>query len=68
MFIDSPLDELGRIDVEAQLGELVAIARRRGQAVGIGHPHPETLRVLRRALPELREAGVELVFVSELVR
>ena len=68
MFIDSPLDESGRIDVESQLVDLVDLARQHGSAVGIGHPHPETLRVLERALPELAHEGVEFVFVSELLR
>ncbi len=68
MFIDSPVDEQGRINVESQLAELVEIARKRGEAVGLGHPHPETLRVLRKVLPELEREGIDLVFVSELVR
>lgn len=68
MFIDSPLDESGRIDIESQLDALVEIAWRRGSAVGIGHPHPETLRSLERELPRLEEEGVELVYVSQLVR
>lgn len=68
MFIDSPLDESGRIDVESQLAELVAVARKLGSAVGLGHPHPETLRALRKVLPELAGEGIELVFVSELAR
>jgi polysaccharide deacetylase 2 family uncharacterized protein YibQ len=68
MFIDSPVDEYGRIDVRSQLSELKAIALKRGEAVGLGHPHPETLRVLREVLPELESEGIQLVFVSELVR
>jgi polysaccharide deacetylase 2 family uncharacterized protein YibQ len=68
MFIDSPLDEQGRVDVESQLHELVAIARKNGSAVGIGHAHPETLRALREELPRLEREGIELVHVSELVR
>jgi polysaccharide deacetylase 2 family uncharacterized protein YibQ len=68
MFIDSPLDESGRIDVESQLSELVVVARKLGSAVGLGHPHPETLRALRQVLPELESEGIELVFVSELTR
>jgi polysaccharide deacetylase 2 family uncharacterized protein YibQ len=68
MFIDSPVDEQGRINVESQLAELVAIARKRGEAVGLGHPHPETLRALRKVLPELEREGIDLVFVSELVK
>jgi len=68
MFIDSPLDESGRIDVESQLSELVVLARKLGSAVGLGHPHPETLRALQKVLPELASEGIELVFVSELAR
>jgi polysaccharide deacetylase 2 family uncharacterized protein YibQ len=67
LFIDSPLDESGRIDVDSQMSELVEIARKSGSAIGIGHPHPETLRALTRKLPELERQGIELVFVSQLV-
>jgi polysaccharide deacetylase 2 family uncharacterized protein YibQ len=68
LFIDSPLDESGRIDVDSQMEELLEIARKNGSAVGIGHPYPETLHVLKRALPELERQGIELVFVSKLVQ
>jgi polysaccharide deacetylase 2 family uncharacterized protein YibQ len=68
MFIDSPLDEQGRVDVESQLEELVDLARKHGSAIGIGHPYPETLQALRRELPKLENQGIELVFVSKLVR
>jgi hypothetical protein len=67
LFIDSPLDESGRIDVASQMEQLVEIATKTGSAIGIGHPHPETLRALERALPQLERQGIELVFVSELV-
>lgn len=68
MFIDSPLDESGRMDIESQLADLVAIARKRGEAIGIGHPYPETVSALEKAIPELEREGIELVFVSQLVR
>jgi polysaccharide deacetylase 2 family uncharacterized protein YibQ len=68
MFIDSQLDELGTVDVAGQLAELEAIARRRGGAVGIAHPYPETLRSLKRLLPEMVGRGIELVGISELAR
>lgn len=68
MFIDSRLDELGTVDVARQLAELEAIAKRRGGAVGIGHPRPETLAALRRYLPGAAERGLELVSVSGLTR
>ncbi len=68
MFIDSPLDEQGRIDVRSQLSALEEIARKRGYAVGIGHPHPETLKILESELPRMAGRGVRFVFVSELAR
>lgn len=53
--------------IRKQLRELVRIALRRGEALGIGHPHPNTYQVLKEALPELRET-LELVPVSSLAR
>lgn len=68
MFIDSQLDELGTVDIAGQLADLEAIARRRGGAIGIAHPHEETLQSLRRLLPRMAERGIEFVTISELAR
>ncbi len=57
-------------DVEAisrQIHQLVAVARRKGSAIGIGHPYPETLEALRRESRLLREQGIDVVPVSRLV-
>ncbi len=57
-------------DVEAisrQIYQLVAVARRRGSAIGICHPYPETLEALRREAPLLKEQGIDVVPVSWLV-
>lgn len=54
--------------IVAQFEQLIAKARQRGAALAIGHPYPETLTVLEQYLPRLKEYGVELVTVSELVR
>ncbi len=43
-------------------------AREKGQAVAIGHPHPETLRALREFLPRAEAQGIHLVHASDLVR
>lgn len=53
--------------VMSQLATLEHIARQRGYAIGIGHPHPETLRALQVSLAAMHERGVQLVYVSELV-
>lgn len=58
------------IDVEAIRGQLAkteAIARRKGYAIAIGHPHPQTLQVLNEWLPEAQSKGFQLVKVKELL-
>ena len=52
--------------IRNQIKELIRIAQRNGQAVGIGHPHSVTLEVLREMMPELRKK-VRLVPASEIV-
>lgn len=54
--------------IAAQFDRLVRVARRQGEAVAIGHPHPQTLRVLANRLPELAKRDITLVGISELVR
>ena len=49
-----------------ELERLKKLARERGAAVAIGHPYPETLEVLEKALPALAEEGIELVPLSQL--
>ncbi|MGY6554599.1 MAG: divergent polysaccharide deacetylase family protein [Wenzhouxiangella sp.] len=43
-------------------------ARRHGQALVIGHPHPETIAFLTTAVAGLAEYGVELVRLSEVLQ
>ena len=50
-----------------QVGVLIAVARSRGYAVGIGHPYPETVAALGKVASLAEAAGVELVPVRELV-
>ena len=54
-------------EVRSNLGQLIGAARSGGFAVGIGHPHAETLQVLRAEIPRLIAAGVRFVTVSELI-
>lgn len=52
--------------IRAQLDRLVRIASKRGAAVAIAHPYPETLAVLEAELPRLMQSGVETVPISAL--
>ncbi len=63
------LDDGGRTEEAYEvLLELGRIALEKGSAIGIGHPHPGTARAIARALPVLRQQGVEIVPVTDLVR
>ena len=53
--------------VRRQLNRLIQLAKLKGQAIGIAHPHEVTLKVLKEDIPKLSNNGVELVPVSRLV-
>jgi len=53
--------------IRHQIEALIDRAEENGQAVGIGHPHPVTLEVLRERLPAIRQR-VDLVPASAVVR
>lgn len=47
--------------------QLVREALAKGKAVGIGHPHPVTLKVLRKMIPRIQQQGIEIVSLSALL-
>jgi len=63
-FLDEKRDE----DlVVRQLCRLADYAARQGVGLGVGHPYPETLAAIPKALSAFAEKGVEIVPVSEIV-
>ncbi|MCP4290721.1 MAG: divergent polysaccharide deacetylase family protein [bacterium] len=65
IFLD--FDSENEKTITANLNALVSAAKRKGFAVGIGHPHPATWSVLAREIPRLKKAGVRFVTVSEML-
>jgi hypothetical protein len=65
VFLDNETDEAY---IRGQFETLLAKARRKGVAVGIGHLHEATLNALAAAIPGARERGFRFVFASEVVR
>lgn len=63
-FLDT---ERGDAAVRAAFLQLVQYARRHERALAIGHPYPETFRVLEQELPRLAQYRVKLVPPSELI-
>lgn len=64
VFLDNEQNEAY---IRKQLAQAVNRARKNGHAIAICHPHPATITVLSKALPELRFQGITLVSVSSLV-
>lgn len=50
-----------------QLDEAERLARRRGQALAIGHPRPTTLAVLASWLPAAQARGLKIIQAGELI-
>ncbi len=59
--------EISKEFVRNALNKLETIAREKGFAIAIGHPHQETIEVLKEWIPTLDEKGIELVPASEVV-
>jgi uncharacterized protein len=63
VFLDNKLDVEY---VEGQLREAMAIAKRTGSAIAIGHPRPTTLEAFRLMIPQFDAAGIRLVLAQSL--
>ncbi|MQX52720.1 divergent polysaccharide deacetylase family protein [Alcanivorax sediminis] len=55
------------VRINEQFNKLIKLARQRGHAIAIGHPYPETVHYLQQVLPLLKQAGIRVVPVSELL-
>ena len=56
-----------RTAIDKEFRRLIELARKRGGAIGIGHPYPVTLNYLESVLPRLANEGIDLIPVSELI-
>jgi len=54
--------------IKGQMLEVQETALREGEVIAIGHSRINTFYVLKRMIPELIKAGIEIVPVSELVK
>jgi polysaccharide deacetylase 2 family uncharacterized protein YibQ len=66
LFIDNSIEPLS---IEKQLKKLPLLAKKNGgYAIAIGHPHPSTIDTLKKTIPYLKEQGVTIVPLSQLVK
>ena len=61
VFLDHDIDISS---IKAQFNELIKKAKTNGRAIAIGHPHPETIAVLKELLPTLDTRGIVLEPIS----
>jgi len=62
VFLDN---ESGVKDIQAQVEQLIRIARKDGKAIGICHPYPATVTVLTTMIPRIKAQGIEIVPLSQ---
>ena len=64
VFLDNSLEIPA---ITQQLISAVQIAKTKGYAIAIGHPHKETFMALKNAEDYLAKSGVELVYINEII-
>jgi polysaccharide deacetylase 2 family uncharacterized protein YibQ len=64
VFLDN---HLAADEITFQFNRLLRLARKQGTALAIGHPHAQTLVLLEQQIPKLKQKGIRLVPVSELI-
>ena len=64
LFIDHSSDEE---EIKQRLERLIQFSLSTGKAIGIGHPHPSTLKSLKEMIPKMKEKGIELVPLSAVM-
>jgi polysaccharide deacetylase 2 family uncharacterized protein YibQ len=64
LFIDHASDEE---EIKQKLEQLIQFSLSTGKAIGIGHPHPSTLKSLKEMIPKMKENGIEIVPLSAMM-
>ncbi len=65
VFLDN--NSYDEAEIKKNISELAKIAKAEGKAIAIGHPHASTIKSLREMIPRLRESGIEIVPLSEVI-
>lgn len=60
--------EISKDFVRNALKKLEKVVAQKGYGIAIGHPHKETIEVLKEWMPTLKEKGLELVPASAVVK
>lgn len=61
-------DDVAATSVKERLAKVEKVARERGTAIAIGHPHDQTLEALQTWIAELPSKGLQLVPLTAIVK
>jgi len=64
IFLDNVAKES---EINSQIDRLIQLSRKRGYALAIGHPYPETMAVLKNRLPRLGRQNVKLISLAAML-
>jgi polysaccharide deacetylase 2 family uncharacterized protein YibQ len=64
VFLDATIESAA---IEREFDRWLGVAKERGAAIAIGHPHDQTLKILERRVPLARREGFRFVAVSRLL-
>jgi polysaccharide deacetylase 2 family uncharacterized protein YibQ len=53
--------------IEYQFQKLIRLAKKKGEAIGIAHPYPASIKFLQENLPRLNKQGIKLVPLSQIM-
>jgi hypothetical protein len=65
VFLDN--SSYNEAEIRKNISALAKIAKTEGKAIGIGHPHPATIKSVREMIPKLKKRGVEIVPLSQIM-
>lgn len=65
IFLDSEVTE---DFILKQVHQLIRLCEQKGEAIVIGHPYPETLKILPEVINKIEAAGIKIVPVSRIIR
>ena len=65
VFLDNVQDVAA---IKVQLQQVAGMARKKGSAIAICHPHPTTIQALAAMMPAMQKEGITFVSASKLVQ
>ena len=54
--------------LEREFARLKKLARERGFAVGIGHPHPQTIQALGKLIVDLNKSNIKIIPLKQMLK